>query len=75
VGSGTVYRMGGRGSIPSGGISRASRPPLWPTQPIINGTGGSSGVRQPGREAEHSPPTSAEVKNGGSIPPLPNVFS
>jgi hypothetical protein len=27
----------------------------------------------PGREADHSPPSSAEVKNGGAIPPLPNM--
>jgi hypothetical protein len=24
-----------------------------------------------GREGDHSPPSSAEVKNGGAIPPLP----
>jgi hypothetical protein len=30
------------------------------------GTGGSF----PGREADYSPPSSAEVKNGGAIPPL-----
>jgi hypothetical protein len=28
-----------------------------------------------GREADHSPPSNAEVKNGGAIPPLPNVSS
>jgi hypothetical protein len=33
------------------------------------GTGGSF----PGRKADHSPPSSAEVKNGGAIPPLPNT--
>jgi hypothetical protein len=31
----------------------------------------STGVKQPGLEADHSPPSSAEVKNGGAIPPLP----
>jgi hypothetical protein len=30
------------------------------------------GVKRPGREADHLPPSSAEVKNGGAIPPLPN---
>jgi hypothetical protein len=28
-------------------------------------------IKRPGREADHSPPSSAEVKNGGAIPPLP----
>jgi hypothetical protein len=31
-------------------------------------------LNQPGREADHSPPSSVEVKNGGGIPPLPYVF-
>jgi hypothetical protein len=35
----------------------------------------SPGVRQPGREAEHSPPYSVEDKNGGAIPPLPHMSS
>jgi hypothetical protein len=29
----------------------------------------------PGREADHSPPSSVEVKNGGTIPPLPHMSS
>jgi hypothetical protein len=32
-------------------------------------------VKRQGREADHSPPSSAEVKNGGAIPPLPHMFS
>jgi hypothetical protein len=34
------------------------------------GTGGSfiGGVKQPGREADHSPQSSSEVKNGGLTP-------
>jgi hypothetical protein len=39
--------------------------PLWgPTQPPIQWVLGalSTGVKRPGREADHSPPTSAEVK-------------
>jgi hypothetical protein len=40
------------------------------------GTGGCfPGGKAAGREADHSPPFSAEVKNGGAIPPLPHVFS
>jgi hypothetical protein len=36
------------------------------------GTGGiSPGVKQLGHEADYSPPSSAEVKNGGAIPPFP----
>jgi hypothetical protein len=27
-----------------------------------------------GHEVDHSPPSSAKVKNGGAIPPLPSVF-
>jgi hypothetical protein len=39
-------------------------------------TGGFSlGVKRPGHEADHSPPSSAEVKNGGAIPPLPQTSS
>jgi hypothetical protein len=32
-------------------------------------------VKRPRREADHSPPSSAEVKNGGAIPPLPHLPS
>jgi hypothetical protein len=28
-------------------------------------------VKQPGREADHSPPSSAKVQNGRAVPPLP----
>jgi hypothetical protein len=37
---------------------------LGPTQPPIQGVPGapSLGVTRPGREADHSPPSSAEVK-------------
>jgi hypothetical protein len=55
-------------------FSTASRPALGPTQPPIQWVQGalSSGVKQQGREADHSPPTSAEVKKMWiytSIPP------
>jgi hypothetical protein len=33
------------------------------------------GVKQLGCEADHSPPSSAEVKNGGAIPPTPHMSS
>jgi hypothetical protein len=53
--------------------SRASRPALRFTQPPIQWAQGvlSSGIKRPGREADHCPPFNAEVKNDGAIPPLP----
>jgi len=43
----------------------ASRLPLRPTRPPIQGVTGSisPGVKGPGREADHSPPSCAEVSN------------
>jgi hypothetical protein len=45
-------------------FSTSSRPALGPTQPPIQWVPGhlSPGVKGPGREADYSPPTSAEVK-------------
>jgi hypothetical protein len=45
-------------------FTTASRPALGPTQPHIQWVPGalSLGVKRPGREANHSPPSSAEVK-------------
>jgi hypothetical protein len=38
------------------------------------GAGGlSPGLKRPGREADHSPPSSAEVKNGEDILVLPSI--
>jgi hypothetical protein len=34
----------------------------------------STGGSVSGGKADHSPPSSAEVKKGGAIPPLPHVF-
>jgi hypothetical protein len=46
-------------------LSTSSRPVLGPTQPPIQWVPGALFlvVRRAGREADHSPPTSAEVKN------------
>jgi hypothetical protein len=33
------------------------------------------GIKQPGHEADHLPLSSAEVKNGGAISPLPHTLS
>jgi hypothetical protein len=35
----------------------------------------SAGLKRQGREADHPPPSSAKVKNGGDIPPLPHTSS
>jgi hypothetical protein len=45
----------------------ASRPALESTQPPIQWV---PEARSPGREADHSPPSTAEVRNGGAVPPL-----
>jgi hypothetical protein len=50
----------------------ASRPALGATQPHIQWVLGFHrwGVKGKEREADHSIPPSAEVKNGGAVPPL-----
>jgi hypothetical protein len=42
--------------------------------PICTG-GDCPGVKRPGCEADYSPSSSAEVKNGGAISPLPHTSS
>jgi hypothetical protein len=57
-------------------FTTASRTALGPTQPPIQWVPGalSLGVNRSGREADHSSPSSAEVKRmRGAIPPLPNT--
>lgn len=46
---------------------------LEPIQPPVQWVTGalSPGIKRMGREAEHELTSSAEVKNGGDIPPLP----
>jgi hypothetical protein len=54
-------------------FSTSSRPTMGLTQPPIQWVPWalSPQVKRQGREADHSPPSSAEVKNGGATPPLP----
>jgi hypothetical protein len=65
-------------SSPGGGLgiflsNTASKTALGPTQPPIQWVPAalSLGLKRPGREADHSPPSSSEVKNTGSYTPLP----
>jgi hypothetical protein len=51
-------------------FSTASSPSLGPTQPPIQWVPGG---KRPVREADHSPQSSAEVKNGGALPPFPHM--
>jgi hypothetical protein len=71
VGRATGYGLDDRGvGVPSPGrvknflFSTWSKPALGPTQPPIQWVPGalSPGVKRQGREADHSPPASAEVK-------------
>jgi hypothetical protein len=54
-------------------FTTASRTALELSQPRIQWVPGdlSLGVKRPGREADHSPPSNAEIKMSGTIPPLP----
>jgi hypothetical protein len=56
-------------------FTTASRMALGPTQPPIQWVLGaiSLGVKQPVREADHSPPSSAEVKNAWSYTSTPLI--
>jgi hypothetical protein len=64
-------RPGDRGSIPGRGkeffpLSSVSRPALGPTQPPVQWVPGGpfpGGKARPGRDADHSPLSSAEVVN------------
>jgi hypothetical protein len=58
-------------------FSKASRPNLGPSQHPILWVQGANypGVKLKGREADHSPPSDAEVKKVGAIPPLPHMSS
>jgi hypothetical protein len=82
VGIVICYDLDGPGSI--SGIAKlffpfstASTPALGPTQSPIQWVPGalSPGVKRPEVKDGHSPLPSAEVKNGGAVPPRPHMFS
>jgi hypothetical protein len=54
-------------------FATASRTALGPTHPPVQWVPAalSLGVKRPGREADHSPPSSAEVENAWSYIPTP----
>jgi hypothetical protein len=77
----TVYGLDSRGSVPRRG-NRSFSSPQHPDQICANqafhsvGTGAHSpGLKRRLRGADHSPPSSAEVKNGGVIIPLHRMSS
>jgi hypothetical protein len=54
-------------------FSTTSRQNLGSTQPLMGAMDFSPGVKQQGRDVDHSSPSCAEVKKGGAISPLPNI--
>jgi hypothetical protein len=78
VGIATGYGLEGRDSIPGGRKRFFSTPQcpdeLWGSPNFLSNGWVPRflplGVKQPGLEADHTPPSSAEVSNGGAIPPF-----
>jgi hypothetical protein len=58
-------------------FSIAFRPLVGSTQPHFQWVPGavSPAVKRQNCEADHSPPSTEEVKNGGATPPLPHTSS
>jgi hypothetical protein len=73
-------RSGFYGSIPVGGWEPFSSPcpeQFWSPPSLLSGgyRGALSlGIKWPGREADHSPPSSAEVKNAWSYTSTPSQY-
>jgi hypothetical protein len=82
VGIAKGYGQDGWGSTAGRGqeivlFSTASRLAVGSIQPPIQWILGALSLvkKQPGREADYSPPSTAEVKNDGPIPSLPHTSS
>jgi hypothetical protein len=58
-------------------FSTESRPTLGPSEPRIRWVliTPSQKIKRQEHKADHSPPSSAEVKNGGDISPFPHTSS
>jgi hypothetical protein len=58
-------------------FSIISRPVLVPNHPNIQWELEAvfAGIKRLVREADHSPPSTAECKNCGAVPPFPHTFS
>jgi hypothetical protein len=74
------YELDSRGSNPSRSMflySTTSRPALGTTHLLTKSVPGalSPGLKRPGREADHSPLSRPEIKNGGAIRPHPHTIS
>jgi hypothetical protein len=77
VGMVTGYGMDRQGST-LGRVKRFFSSPqrpdrLWGAPSLLSSgyRGRFSGCKRPEREADDSPPSSSEIKNGGAVPPLP----
>jgi hypothetical protein len=81
VDTATGHGLNGWGSNPGWRkiflFSTTFRPALGPTQTSIQWVPIASypAVKRQRREADHSPPSSVEIGNGGAIPPLPHISS
>jgi hypothetical protein len=81
MGAGIVYRLQHRGLIPDKDkiflFSTTSRRLCGQHSLMYNSYLGSlsPGIKLRGREADHSLPSCAEVKNGEARPPLPHMPS
>jgi hypothetical protein len=75
----TGYELDGRDSIPCRGKTflHSVQTGCVATQPSVQWVPGalSLEVKRQGHEADHSPPSNAEVKNGGAIPPVLHMSS
>jgi hypothetical protein len=76
VGIVTDYGLGDSGSIHDSArvFSFPQRPDRLRGSPSLL-SNGCRGLKRQKREADHSPPSGAEIKKGGAIPPLPNMSS